>query len=216
MSPTQRIEQALSLSALFRPGAGMNPFVRALRLLAAELDRLEIPYLVGGSFASSARGARRGTEDVDLVARIRPEQASDLAEALGKDWVADPDAMRRAIESGRSFNLIYIPEVLKFDVFPAVNAFHKSQLSRATEMAFEGSEESETYPVATAEDVVLAKLQWYRAGGEVSERQWADITGVLLKNPAINREYLQRWAAHLQVADLLSRALRDSELDQPL
>lgn len=33
--------------------------------------------------------------------------------------------------------------------------------------------------VATAEDTILSKLAWYRLGGEVSDRQWNDILGIL-------------------------------------
>ncbi|HEY1340699.1 MAG TPA: hypothetical protein VGF59_24475 [Bryobacteraceae bacterium] len=216
MPPAQRARQALQLAALFRPGGAMNPILQALRLLAAALDRLEIRYAIGGSFASSARGARRFTEDLDLVARIRPEQTAELAEALGKDWIADPNAIRRAIESARSFNLIYIPSVQKFDIFPAVTPFHLVQLSRADELPLEDSPDAEAFPVTTAEDVVLGILQWYRAGGEVSERQWSDITGVLLKTPEADLAYLRQWAERLEVADLLEHALRDAASDQPL
>jgi hypothetical protein len=29
-----------------------------------------------------------------------------------------------------------------------------------------------------AEDIILAKLEWFRAGGETSERQWAERLGI--------------------------------------
>ncbi len=63
--------------------------------------------------------------------------------------------------------------------------------------------------VATAEDTVLAKLAWYRLGNEQSDRQWADILGVLrLKRASLSEPYLRRWARELGVLDLLERALR--------
>ena len=31
--------------------------------------------------------------------------------------------------------------------------------------------------VSSPEDTLLAKLEWYRMGGEVSERQWRDVQG---------------------------------------
>ena len=61
--------------------------------------------------------------------------------------------------------------------------------------------------VKTAEDTILRKLQWYRSGGEVSERQWRDVLGVLATvGENLDRGHLQRWAAKLSVADLLERA----------
>jgi hypothetical protein len=60
--------------------------------------------------------------------------------------------------------------------------------------------------------VILAKLDWFRLGGEVSEQQWRDILGVLkLQHATLDMTYLQQWAQTLQVADLLERALGSVE-----
>jgi len=65
--------------------------------------------------------------------------------------------------------------------------------------------------VASPEDTVLAKLEWFRAGGETSERQWADVVGVLKTLAGrLDEAYLKRWAAALGVEDLLERALAES------
>ncbi|MCS7055413.1 MAG: hypothetical protein NZM18_04465 [Thermoflexales bacterium] len=61
---------------------------------------------------------------------------------------------------------------------------------------------------AGPEDVILAKLEWYRLGGEVSERQWRDVLGVLKVCAGdLDLDYPRRWAAELNVEDLLERAL---------
>jgi hypothetical protein len=62
--------------------------------------------------------------------------------------------------------------------------------------------------VATAEDTVLNKLRWYRAGGETSERQWNDLRGIVQVSGArLDLAYLNTWAPRLGVADLLERLL---------
>lgn len=61
--------------------------------------------------------------------------------------------------------------------------------------------------MATAEDILLAKLQWYRMGGEVSERQWSDVAGILAVAPDLDAAYLRTWAARLGVEDLLDQAV---------
>jgi len=66
--------------------------------------------------------------------------------------------------------------------------------------------------IATAEDIILAKMEWYRQGGEISDRQWRDILGVLkVQAGRLDLDYLQKWAAELNVANLLQRALKESE-----
>ena len=65
--------------------------------------------------------------------------------------------------------------------------------------------------VTSPEDVILSKLEWYRMGGEVSERQWRDILGVLkTRLGELDLDYLHRWAKELNVSDLLERALKEA------
>ncbi len=64
--------------------------------------------------------------------------------------------------------------------------------------------EAVEFAVATAEDTILRKLLWYRAGGEVSERQWNDTRGIVrLNRSTLDMDYLRKWAVHLKVDDLL-------------
>jgi len=179
-------------------------------LLIDELECLRVPYLLAGSHASSVRGVPRATMDVDLVADISESQAAALAPALGRDWYAEPAQMQEAIRRGQAFNLIYIPTAEKFDIFPATGDFHLQQIDRATRETVDVLGSRVECPVASAEDILIAKLHWYRIGGEVSEKQWSDIQGILTLNPTLDQEYLSTWAARLRVTDLLDRALAES------
>ena len=187
-----------------------DPLAQGLNELTAALTALGIRFLVGGSLASSAHGVARATFDGDLVALIFPPQAKLLAKALGPGWYAEPEMMRQAIQEGRAFNLIHMGSAMKFDIFPASTEFHESQLERATATPLR-VEGAALCLVATAEDILLAKLQWYRDGGEVSDRQWSDIGGILASNPGLDWEYVNLWAARLHVTDLLARARADAE-----
>jgi hypothetical protein len=189
----------------------MDPLTESLSLIKAALERLGIRYVVGGSVASSTRGIWRSTLDVDLVAAIKAAQADALAEALGPEWYADSEVIRRAIREGRSFNVIYIRSAQKVDIFPATEEFHEAQLERATVIPLGTG--GIPCPVATSEDILLAKLQWYRMGGEVSERQWSDIAGILAVAPDLDATYLHTWAARLGVEDLLDKAVAESKRD---
>ena len=65
--------------------------------------------------------------------------------------------------------------------------------------------------VTSPEDVILSKLEWYRMGGEVSDRQWRDILGVLKTRAGeLDLTYLHQWAKELKVNDLLERILKEA------
>ena len=187
----------------------MDPLSDTLREITAALNRVGIRYAIGGSLASSARSVWRTTLDVDIVAAIAPAQSKTFVEALGKDWYADVDEVRASIAADRSFNVIHMKNVLKVDVFPASGPFHGAQLDRATVLPL--GEGRIPCVVTTAEDILLAKLQWYRDGGEVSDRQWNDIGGLIAINDAMDWKYVNLWAARLHVTDLLARARADAK-----
>jgi|SRR5665213_1368783 len=176
------------------------------------LDRMEIPYLAGGSVASSVHGISRPTLDLDIVADLRPEQADEFAGLLQPDFYADAEMIRGALSRGRSFNVIHYKSSFKVDVFPLRDDEY-SRLSfarRRFEKCLSFGPEPLECAIATAEDTILRKLEWYRAGGETSERQWNDVRGVLkISGPSLDLDYLRQWARYLKVDDLLERLLAE-------
>jgi hypothetical protein len=187
----------------------VSDFGQALHALIEALRRSAIPYLIGGSMASGIHGIYRTSLHVDLVADIHPGQIARFIQELGMEFYADAGMMRDSLESGRSFNLIHFASSYKFDIFPlSSDPFQQSQFSRRETKDIVLGAVTLGVPIATAEDTMLMKLVWYRAGGEVSERQWNDVRGIVaLQHQRLDREYLHNWAAYLKVADLLDAAL---------
>lgn len=148
--------------------------------------------------------------DVDLVADMRIEQVPSFVAALEAQFYVDEGSIRQAIERRGSFNLIHLPTMIKVDVFlPKNRPFDQQQLARRIAQPV-SPDSGETIWILTAEDAILAKLDWFRMGGEVSERQWRDILGVMkTQREALDLAYLQLWAERLGVADLLERALEE-------
>lgn len=176
------------------------------------LDRLGVPYQIGGSVASSVYGMARATMDVDLVADLDATHVTDLVETLQADYFVDAGMVRTALRQRSSFNLIHQATMMKIDVFlPKGRPYDREALARSVEDTLVDEPSARRVSIASAEDVVLSKLEWYRLGGEVSERQWADVLGILrVQGNALDRDYMRRWALELGVDDLLGRALGDA------
>jgi hypothetical protein len=174
------------------------------------LDTLGVPYLIGGSFASAVYGTYRATADVDLVADLKLDQVGALVKALREHFYIDDEMVRDAIRLRRSFSAIHLATMFKVDVFiPQRRPYSQKQLERRVKQIIWTEPECTAY-LASAEDNILAKLEWYRLGGEVSERQWRDIFGVIkTQGERLDQTYLRQWATALNVADLLEKALRE-------
>ncbi len=166
--------------------------------------RHDVRYFVTGSFASSVHGEFRATNDIDIVADVDAARLGPLLDELSRDFVADLDQAASALASGSNFNLIHRVTYLKVDVFPCVSAFDREATRRAEVIAMPADMGS--LRVATREDILLAKLRWYRLGDERSETQRRDIERlVALNSGEFDDSYLRRWATQLRVDDLLER-----------
>ena len=180
-----------------------------LRRVVQVLDGLGIPYVIGGSFASSAYGEARSTRDADLVVELRLDQVEALASRLESDFYISRDAISEAIRNRMSFNAIHLESMFKVDFFVlGPSAFDLEEFRRRVSRPVEELG-GQTWIIKTPEDTVLRKLEWYRSGGEVSDQQWRDVLGVLaVWRGRLDEAYLDQWAAALRVSDLLEAARR--------
>jgi hypothetical protein len=185
-----------------------SDLVAALSPVVEVFDALRIPYYLGGSVASSVHGIARASLDADVVADIQPSHVDTLVAAVEGAYYVPSDRLRAAVRERTSFNLIHLATMFKVDVFVSTGrAFDRQAAERAQPLAIDDVPGAAVFRVASPEDTILAKLESFRRGGEVSERQWWDVVGVLRVTADADRGHLRRWAAALGVADLLERAL---------
>jgi len=171
------------------------------------LKHLKVDHYVGGSLASSFHGEPRSTNDVDLVADLETAHVPGFVAALRDTFYVSLERVQHAVERRSSFNVIFLRTMFKVDIFVTKDDdFAKEEMRRRQRVVI--SPDLEPIDVASAEDTILQKLAWYRLGGGVSDRQWGDLLGVLkVRGEELDREYLTRWSEHMEVADLLERAL---------
>lgn len=175
------------------------------------LEELEVPYVVGGSLASSLHGIPRSTQDADLVAALRTDHIQPFIGRVDGSFYLSPERVEAAVRQRTSFNLIHLKSMIKVDLFVfSETPLARQEMARRQILPIPG--EPEAYlQVASPEDTILQKLLWYRKGGGVSERQWNDILGVIkVQGRALDLGYLKEWAERSGIEDLLAQAFADS------
>ncbi|NJN66541.1 MAG: hypothetical protein HC884_07415 [Chloroflexaceae bacterium] len=194
-----------------RNGEGMNLFLSAMSPVIDALEHLGVPYYIGGSVASIIHGVPRTTIDVDLVADLAAEHVRPLVQALQATCYLEETMIQEALFHRSSFHIIHQESGIKVDVFlPGLRAFDREMAKRARPLII-----AETNPrpffLASPEDTILSKLEWYAMGNQVSERQWNDVLGILkVQGEALDQTYLRRWATELALSSLLERAIEEA------
>lgn len=176
----------------------------------ARLDALGVAWVIGGSIASSVHGEPRSTQDADMVVALQASHVAPFAKALGGDYYIDVDAMRLAVTTGESFNAVHFDSAIKVDFFVAGDdPFESERLQNRQRI----DTPCGVLYVDTAENTLLRKLEWYRRGGEISERQWRDVQAIArIQGDRLDLEHLRLWATQLGVTDLLERVMRELAL----
>jgi hypothetical protein len=173
--------------------------------VGSRIGALGVRWVIGGSIASSVHGEPRATQDVDMVVDLAHRDEKGFVAALERDYYIDADAVSAAVGSADSFNAVHFTSAIKVDFFVAGDdAFEAERLLQRLRVDMPRG----ALYVDTAENTLLRKLEWYRRGGETSERQWRDVQAIArVQGDRLDRERLRLWAERLGVTDLLQRVL---------
>lgn len=178
---------------------------------AATFARCGLRYALGGGLASSIYGELRLTLDADFAVALPVLAVDRFVRVASPAFHVDADEAREAARDLRMFCLTHKADLVKIDVHVVPDTgHHKAEFDRARWIQI-GDERGQDVLVATAEDVLLQKLMWFRRGGEESQRQWRDVRGILkarLRN--LDLGYMRSWADQQGTRDLLEKAWIES------
>jgi hypothetical protein len=180
-----------------------------LRRIIQALENAGIAYMLTGSFASAHYGVPRSTQDIDLVIEATAAQLQTFVQSLSADeYYADLDAALEAQRKESLFNAIDLATGWKIDlIIRKSRSFSREEFSRRQIVDVQGL----PLFVATAEDVILAKLEWAKLGN--SDRQIEDVAAILrLQSEILDKRYLERWIAELELNEQWSVARRAAGL----
>jgi hypothetical protein len=131
---------------------------------------------------------------LDVVIDISPRDAGKIPQLFSEEEFYCPplDVLRAEVVHHGQFNLIHQVSGLKIDMVIRKNTAHATtEFSRRRKMPF--WQNHEAY-VASPEDVVIKKLDYFREGG--SEKHLRDIRGILAETP-LDQDYLTTWIRDL-------------------
>ena len=170
-----------------------------------ELERADIPYMVTGSLASAAHGRIRATEDIDIVIAPTVDQLLTFVSSFPSDqfYADDQDALE-SYRHNVPFNIIDFATSWKCDlIFRKQREFSRVEFERRRPHVVGGVRVF----VATAEDILIAKLEWAKMGE--SDRQIEDAAGIIERQGTnLDRPYVERWVQELSLQSQWERANR--------
>ncbi len=169
---------------------------RLLDEVVSVLAALDIPCMLTGSFAAAVHGAGRATLDVDFVIEPTPGALAQFVDRmLSSGRYVSIDAAREALAARSMFNVVDVETGWKVDlIIRKDRPFSVAEFARRTPLRFGGI----VLPVATVEDLVLAKLEWAHMGG--SARQLEDVRALLrLAADSFDAAYVEPWVHALGV-----------------
>ena len=179
--------------------------------LRTALETAGIPYFVTGSFASSAHGIPRATNDIDIVISPTREQLNALlAQFSPSDFATNKEEVDLAFRWRSSFNIIDQVSFWKVDfILRQYTPFDASRFSRHEIVEIAGVR----LQTASAEDILVTKLWWTKLGP--SERQINDAAGIIrVQGTNLDREYVEKWVAVLELDEQWAAALARAGAEQ--
>ncbi len=177
----------------------------AFRRFVEALEHAGVAYMLTGSYAGGYYGPGRATQDIDFVIMPSREQLRLLVDQLAyPEFYVDGQVAFEALREHGQFNAVDRASAYKADfIIRKSRPFSEEEFRRRTPAVVADV----PVMIATAEDVIISKLEWSKLGG--SMRQIEDVCTILgSRRDRLDRQYIDNWVKHLGLEQQWNAALR--------
>lgn len=153
------------------------------------LERLGVPYMVVGSLSCNVYAIPRSTQDADFVVQLDAARAEPLLAALRANFQVEPQMSFETITATTRFEIESRATGFKVELFLLSDDAHdQTRFTRRRELAITGRKAW----VPAAEDVIVTKLRWSRAGRRAKDID--DVRNVLAaQQDVLDWDYIHHW-----------------------
>jgi hypothetical protein len=159
-------------------------FEALLKLLAIELDRAQIAYMVIGGQAVQLYGEPRMTRDIDLTLGLGSEGLDRVLRVCGSCGLKPlPAAPAGFVQETMVLPAIEERTGIRVDFVFSFTGYERQAIGRSRPVELGGV----SVHFAAVEDIVIHKLVAGRP------RDMEDVRSIVIKNPGLDRAYVEQW-----------------------
>jgi hypothetical protein len=176
------------------------------------LDDCRIPYMLTGSLAAAYYATPRATKDIDIVFESDESRLSELTTRLREAGLyVDAEVALEALRTQGQFNAIDPTSGWKIDpIVRKDRPFSRAEFERRETVSILGIDAT----LASAEDVLIAKLEWAKLGDSALQRR--DVVELLERAwPRLDHAYIEQWIVPLDLEAEWKSARVRASLTQP-
>lgn len=180
----------------------MTPINLVFEVIAA-LDRLRMPYMLVGSWASCIYGVPHLGLEADLAVQLGDRPSTELAMALETQFELGRLTAFETAGGTIRYLVLHSTSGFRINLFLMSNDAHdQQQLTRRRSAQLAGR----TVWLPSPEDVVIAGLQWSKAGNRSTDVN--DVVNVLaVQATTLDLPYIREWADRHGTRELFERLL---------
>lgn len=170
----------------------------------AVLDRLQIPYMMVGSYSSNTYGRARSTQDADIVIELGKHSTAQIAAALGSAFRLDPQSVFEFNTQTVRYIAQHVESAFKIELFILSDDAHdQTRFANRVHIPFLGT----TAWLPRPEDVVIWKLRWAVRANRQKDRE--DVFMVLAtQRGRLDEAYMREWCDRHGTRSLLDEMLK--------